>query len=309
MREAIRTQECVGAAYRLRSRTGSLRTWTVEGRVRDFVQHLVVQWDRCGDLGTQPVRLTLCLTVWLVVALILRFATRFDIRLHCSMKKTLLLLGTVAVTMGAEAALTGPAWPPPGGVNYTMTGTSIGDPGGVTFSFSNFNPSQFNDLFWGLWNGGYPQMALDNSLDPLSFYYRTGGTAAWAGTTTWFHHETGVATSVQTILYAGVGGLGSDPWVLAGDVPGLDPGLGAVVNTAGGLDFTVNLQAMAWIEGDSYGYRPINSIPQSAGHGGWTRTEFAGGFYYTTPEAVATLPLLAATAIGMLALRRRRADG
>ena len=57
---------------------------------------------------------------------------------------TLLLLSATS----AAAAIIGPVWPAPGGTTYTQVGSNR-TTGGATGTYTAFDTSQFDDLYWG----------------------------------------------------------------------------------------------------------------------------------------------------------------
>ncbi len=65
------------------------------------------------------------------------------------------------------ANISGPVFPAPGGVSYTMTG-NIARAGGLTISFTGLNPSNYDQLWWGPWDASSVYLDLDN------LYERTG---------------------------------------------------------------------------------------------------------------------------------------
>ncbi|MFZ0047091.1 MAG: hypothetical protein WAL16_14700, partial [Streptosporangiaceae bacterium] len=70
----------------------------------------------------------------------------------------LVLIGVTATAAGAGADTTiGPVFPAPGSGTWTSTGTptggEIGKAGGITWSYTGVDPTQFDQMVWGL---GYP---------------------------------------------------------------------------------------------------------------------------------------------------------
>src|SRR5262245_19319235 len=68
-----------------------------------------------------------------------------------------------SVGVTASAPL-GPVYPPPGGVSFTPSG-DIGRPGGKDVVFTNFDFSQFSELYWGPSDSGAVRIALDGAFD------------------------------------------------------------------------------------------------------------------------------------------------
>ena len=178
----------------------------------------------------------------------------------------------------------GPVFPAPGGTTFVAGGQpSAGDAGGRDFNYSNFDSSQFSDLWWGPNSSFLPSAGLNGTANQFTSFSISGTTATWTGTTAWT--AGGVFTdTIPWELRIQVTGLGANPWVTSASVPGLDPGagtgIGAVVNNASGLDFSANLQFLANTGG---GFQAMNDItPQFTGR---TRTSVGTAFYYE-PAAV-----------------------
>src|SRR5215471_11656390 len=79
-----------------------------------------------------------------------------------------LVLATVMAVSAAPAMASttiGPVFPAPGSGTWTSTGTptggEIGKPGGITWSFTGVDPTQFNQMVWGL---GYPNFPASFSF-------------------------------------------------------------------------------------------------------------------------------------------------
>jgi hypothetical protein len=88
--------------------------------------------------------------------------------------------------------------------------------------------------------------------------------------------------TIDVFLEITVNGLGASPWVPAGSVTGLDPGVGAVVDNGAGSDFMATLEFFADLS-DYPGFddrTPLNVVPQLPSPGPTpTVSSFAGGFF------------------------------
>src|SRR6185437_13815016 len=66
--------------------------------------------------------------------------------------------------------ISGPHFPPPGGVSYSSTGTSARDSGGVTTTYTSLNPSAYGTLYWGPTNNQSVNVSTQGShTEFLSF--------------------------------------------------------------------------------------------------------------------------------------------
>ena len=202
--------------------------------------------------------------------------------------KLLNILALLVLSSGlVQAQVTGPVFPPEGGVTFSSIGGSPGDSGGTDFIFIDFDPNAFNALYWGPQNAGAVAAGLDWIPHTLNFAGISGITATWAGQTNYYRPPpgpTGLCTAVPVYLEITVTNLGLNPWIPASTVPGLDPNIGAVVDNSLGDDFTANLQFWADLTGCYDGVVPLNTVPQYPGNR--TVSEFFGGFFYSTAPAV-----------------------
>ena len=184
----------------------------------------------------------------------------------------------LTVSMGiASAFIQGPDYPPPGGV--TWSGSGSGTSGTATWNYSNFDVSGLDSLYFGLNQVDYGAIGagLNNTADAFSLYSVSGTTAEWHASTTWYNGSSNVPASTRLVMT--VGNLGPNPWTTDLASIGLDTGfgdLGAVVDNSSGSNFTLDWK----IEADTgSGWQAINSVQQYLSHDGFTRTNFATGFY------------------------------
>jgi len=195
----------------------------------------------------------------------------FKASIRILMPAAVLLLGG----MTPAAAIIGPVYPPPGGVDFATSGGQAGDPGGINFHFTNFDPGQFSELYWGPASADAVLLTLNGGPadDILAFSSVSGNAAEWTGTS--FYANAGV--DVPTRFTLTITGLGANPFVDAGSV-GADPGIGVLADDSAGLDFTANLLFEALVQGT---WQAVNTLPQPGG--GYTSTSFSGGFFYEPP--------------------------
>jgi len=182
------------------------------------------------------------------------------------------------VCAGIALALVGPAWPPPGGVDFTMSGAGAGSPGGQNFHFSNFDPNAFSALYWGPGASDAIALTLDGGPpdDVLTFSASSGAAAEWTGTCFY----SGGGTDIPVRFTLTITGLGADPFVDAGSI-GAPPGIGVLADNSSGLDFSANFIFEGLHQGT---WTPVNDLPQPGG--GYTATSFSGGFFYEAPVSV-----------------------
>jgi hypothetical protein len=170
-------------------------------------------------------------------------------------------------------------------VTYGTSGApSPGDSGGTNFSYTSFSPGTWSKLYWGPSSAALPSAGLDGALHTLSFTGISGTKATWEGTSSWTNPGPGAAGphTVPIRMEITISGLGGTPWVLSTSVSMLDPGpgtgIGAVVpDFPSAVDFTGNVQLLADIPTDAFGYIPLNGVAQ--GTGGNTRSSFTAAFY------------------------------
>ena len=202
-------------------------------------------------------------------------------------KKSIVLITLMVMTVSpALAILSGPIYPPPGGVTWAPSGTDPGDPNGLDWNYTGFNfaAGDISNLYWaplkstiGIsldngqnYTGGE---ILDLSADP------NGASAQWSGTSLltyklnttdpWTYYET-VETRYTVTL------SGNASWISPGSLPAeLEGDNGAVAQITG--DFTANLFAEANFP--SLGWMPINEGFNALETLGSTGSSFSSGFW------------------------------
>jgi hypothetical protein len=107
------------------------------------------------------------------------------------------------------AGLIGPVYPAPGGNSFSSSGNS-GTAGGKTYSYSGFDPTQYDQLYWGptdilnVYNSGDPTPA------DMSFVGHTGNVYEFDSTTPWAFLDSFEGTQqLNTRLLLTVTGLGA----------------------------------------------------------------------------------------------------
>ena len=226
------------------------------------------------------------------------------------MKKSRLLGAVCALlafaSFNSQAALVGPDYPAPGGNDWSGNGVSAAD-GTAIWSYSNFNSSAFNELYFGLnqLDYGPAGAGLDFTADTLSLFGTSGQTAEWRASTTWMEPVTQVHQPADTRLIMTITGLGATPWITDLASIGLNVGfgdLGAVVDNSSGLDFVLTWSIEA---NTGSGWQAINSVLQGAGHDGATRSSVATGFYSAVPIPAAAW-LFGSGLLGLVGIARRK---
>jgi hypothetical protein len=190
-----------------------------------------------------------------------------------------ILIGIVSLVWAGStfAVPEGPVYPPPGGCLFKQDPDdgSAGDEGGVDFIFTNFDPTAFSELFWGISSEAPPEQAvgagLDGNLYPLSFVGATSESAQWFAADLPYPYLD-ITVDVRFTLTM----VSEEVSLILAETVGLDD-LGAVVDNSAGKDFTVNLFFEANIDDV---WVPINTLEQYPDDPDPTQTSFEGGFYY-----------------------------
>lgn len=202
------------------------------------------------------------------------------------------------------AAVVGPTYPAPGGNTFAATGNPR-TAGGRTMTYSGFNFSAFDQLWWG---PSSVQSAMDGAIDSagetMALDSTVGNIAVWLGST--FINTNSGTLGVDTRFTATITGGGSN-WVTPGAVGITDPDP-MTVSEITSDPFVVNVLFEAALAG-SGSYQPFNTFYdlQPTVASGQALTSFGGSMYYEPPTAVplpATAWLLLG-GLGMLGLSRR----
>jgi len=187
----------------------------------------------------------------------------------------------------ALAILSGPIYPPPGGVSWAPSGTDPGDPNGLNWNYTGFNfaAGDISNLYWAPLQSTIG-ISLDNgqsyaggeilqlSADP------NGASAQWSGIALltykldtndpWTYNE--VVETRYTVTLSG-----NASWISPGSLPSeLEGDNGAVARITG--DFTANLFAEAKFPPD-YVWMPINEGFNALETLGSTGSSFQSGFW------------------------------
>jgi PEP-CTERM motif len=224
----------------------------------------------------------------------------------------LALLGTMIGFSTAKAdVILGPGYPAPGGNSYSGSGNSA--TGTLTATYSGFNTSQYNQLWWGpanIWasmdNVGTPNAPIPGTpaQDLMTSVTITGSTATWTGQTyvSGVNYTGYVSTEFVATLSPGAS------WEYA-TVPGISGPL-AVVQITNGASFTVSEQFLGSY--GSTGWQPFLTLDNSIHpyNSGEELTSLDGQFFYTAavPEpATWAMMVLGFASLGLMAYRRKSA--
>jgi hypothetical protein len=191
-------------------------------------------------------------------------------------------LGATPSFVVPSRMLTGPVYPPPGGVSWSPSG-NIGFAGGVNFSYSALDPSAWSTLVWGASSASLPGLAFDGTVnapgetmafDPASI---AAGELRWTGQADLQHFVGGILTTQTLPTRLVITFTGSAGPVVSALEAGVPPAVGGVVRVAG--PYVANLRMEAYYAG---AWQPaltlFNGLQTVAGTS--VRTSFGGGFYY-----------------------------
>ncbi|WP_136442000.1 VPLPA-CTERM sorting domain-containing protein [Pacificoceanicola onchidii] len=217
-----------------------------------------------------------------------------------------------ALTIGSAAqAATLAGYPAPGGTSFSGSdnpfSSSGPNTGTATWTYSGFDPSEWDQLWWGFED---LELAMDGAIDELG---EAMSLASMSGATIVYEGMTSIdAGDVFTRAVATIVSGGSN-WIDPTTVGILSPNIFAVSEVDGTVPFVVTfaVTASGTYDAGGAGYVPwFNYFDPNTGpsEDGNSRTSFYRNFYYTTAEVPlpAGLPLLLAGLAGLVVVRRRK---
>lgn len=199
----------------------------------------------------------------------------------------------LAPAFAGASTLQGPVYPPPGGVTLGASGSS-GLSGGKTFSYSNFDPSQYGVLYWG------PTSLLigepNNTEFDMTFNSCSNSTCEFDAPVGWY---------LPTRLILNVSGFLGAPVTEASQGVFAAPTY-PLFQVNGNFSTTFEFEALqngSWVPIDTI---PNESLGTPAGNTNVKSANF--GFFDTlpTPEP-ASMVLIGAGLVCMGVIRRRKA--
>lgn len=207
-------------------------------------------------------------------------------------------------TSVAWAALSGPVWPAPGGTSYIPSGNE-GSTGGKTFSYSGFDSTKYDKLYWGPSEGATIGASLNGSgisgSEIMNFSSFSGNKAYWTGSSTWTWIDGGgtqhINEAINTRMTLTLTGASFQDASALGKS---SVGVLAQVNN----DYAANILFEAQF-GSTWmpvrdGYNLFETDPAIP-----TGTTFNGGFYYTPVPVPAAVWLFGSGLVGLIGLRRK----
>lgn len=216
------------------------------------------------------------------------------------------------------AGPTGPAYPPPGGVTLSQAGNP-GTAGGKTFSFSNFDFSQFGSLWWGPTNasdytgGGIENVADSGNNNPGNMHFvgfnATAGAYEWDSGANWsFDSQFDGPVNVPTRFLLKFSGAAVPTTKALAGIASADTSEEVAQitgNFSGNFVFEANTSGSTWTPvldfyNSAHCIGVCNGVNTSADFGFWS-TASSGA----TPEP-RFYGLVMVGMIGLLALVRRR---
>lgn len=205
----------------------------------------------------------------------------------------------ICIASTAPAAILA-GYPAPGGTTYSAIGSAQHD-GGQTATYSGFDPSAFDQLWWGVEElGAAMDGAIDSPGESMSLFSMSGAVAVWKGTTSL------VAGPVFTRLTATIISGAAD-WVDPVSVGIGSPEIYAATEVDATVDFVVHMILEASFDDISYAsYLPFFDANTGPSEDGNSRVSYYRNFYYTPVPLPAALPL-ALAGVGALAGLKRRA--
>jgi hypothetical protein len=211
-----------------------------------------------------------------------------------------MVVGAIALCLAGWTAtasadtISGPTYPPPGGVTFSGAGSLRS--GTATWSYSNFDNTAYGNLWWGPSNSTAIGISFDgpgySSNELLSAPTLSGNTATYYGTST-MNTSTG-PKNVDTRFTLVALDSSNNPinWA-TGSSQGI--ATSAVISVPG--DYKILLTAEAKLSTSSI-YQSVQSLyDNSQTFGSNLNTSFGGGFFATA--AVAPVPLPSAAWAGL----------
>lgn len=225
----------------------------------------------------------------------------------------------------AQAQLSGPVYPAPGGTSFSSNGISFRAASSTPRigTYSGFDPSAYGQLYFGETNNTSIGVSMDagNSVTGAEWMRATsifGNTVQLQGTTGLFNSANSQSYIVHTVMNLSLYDASNTP---INFVTGLSVGLPDVdfladVTTAsgsGGFHYSATLQANAC---QGYTCSPFDSAANifsayhADGNGTLLQTSVSTGFYFTTPVPEPESYAMMVAGLGLVGyIARRRTQG